>query len=185
MNDAMTSSNHCLDAVKALLFEPATGANVFGIVDGAAVPELPRWLTDYEGASICLLRGELDDALARAAPYLVQLEFGSPLLDWLLGLPWGQHWGVFLISQAGFRDLRQHCRVLLTVYDETGRPLYFRYYDPRVLRVYLPTCDQAQAAAFFGPVDRCVMAAETENTWLDYRLKAGKLVCQTCLAHAI
>ena len=33
-----------------------------------------------------------------------------------------------------------------------GENLYFRYYDPRVLRIYLPTCNQEEMATLFGPV---------------------------------
>jgi hypothetical protein len=30
--------------------------------------------------------------------------------------------------------------------------MYFRFYDPRVLRIFLPTCDQDQLLTFFGRI---------------------------------
>lgn len=48
--------------------------------------------------------------------------------------------------------LRRHFRRFLRVTDEQGQPLMFRYYDPRVLRVYLPTCTAEELALVFGPV---------------------------------
>ena len=38
------------------------------------------------------------------------------------------------------------------VQDEGGQEYFFRYYDPRVLRKYLPTCTPEEVRSFFGPV---------------------------------
>src|SRR5262249_7471285 len=42
-----------------------------------------------------------------------------------------------------------------------GNELYFRFYDPRVLRTFLPACTGAETKRFFGPVGIYLM--ETEN----------------------
>jgi hypothetical protein len=36
------------------------------------------------------------------------------------------------------------------VKTEQGKMLYFRFYDPRVLRIFLPTCDAMQLRELFG-----------------------------------
>ena len=36
--------------------------------------------------------------------------------------------------------------------EETGEEVYFRFYDPRVLRVFLPTCSVRQKAELFGEI---------------------------------
>jgi len=41
----------------------------------------------------------------------------------------------------------------LVVKDERGNRLVFRYYDPRVLRVYLPTCSPSELRTVFGPIE--------------------------------
>lgn len=47
------------------------------------------------------------------------------------------------------------------VRDEQGRSMYFRYYDPRVLGVYLPMCTEEEKRAAFGPVARMMYESET------------------------
>lgn len=53
--------------------------------------------------------------------------------------------------------LRRHFRRLLHVRSEDGEKLYFRYYDPRVLRLYLPSCTSVELKEVFGPVGRFVL----------------------------
>jgi hypothetical protein len=36
----------------------------------------------------------------------------------------------------------------------------FRFYDPRVLRAFLPACDRMEIAEFFGPIRVFVIEAE-------------------------
>jgi hypothetical protein len=55
------------------------------------------------------------------------------------------------------QQVRAHLRQFLLVQDERGNQQYFRFYDPRVLRVYLPTCDAAETQQFFGPIDRFIV----------------------------
>ena len=48
--------------------------------------------------------------------------------------------------------MRTHFRRFLLVEAPDGDSWYFRFYDPRVLERFLPTCDAAQLTDFFGPV---------------------------------
>ena len=54
----------------------------------------------------------------------------------------------------------RHFRQFLRVRDEAGREFFFRFYDPRVLRVYLPTCNSEELRTFFGPVELFSMEGE-------------------------
>ncbi len=47
--------------------------------------------------------------------------------------------------------------------SEQKAPLVFRYYDPRVLRVYLPTCSPAEFARFFGPISAGELAGLSDD----------------------
>jgi len=67
---------------------------------------------------------------------------------------------VFVIAATGFEALRRHFRTFLRVRGPEGQVLYFRWYDPRVLRVYLPTCIAAEIAQVYGPVARYVCEGE-------------------------
>ena len=131
-------------------------SKVYAVLDGASTPNLPQMLRQWMVESVCLLRGELDPELARSAPYLTAMPPDSPFTDWVLSEGWGKHWGIFVVSNANFRALRQHFRSFLMVYTPDLKPVFFRYYDPRVLRTYLPTCNAKELKTVFGPVLRYI-----------------------------
>ena len=116
------------------------GANVYAVLDGASIPDLLEKLYKWKPEHICLYRGELAPDLAEVAPYLVRLEQNGLFTEWVITQGWGHHWGIFAISEEGITTLRKHFRTILMVEDPRGKPVYFRYYDPRVLRCYLPSC---------------------------------------------
>lgn len=126
--------------------------NVYAILDGASIPDLQHRLYEMQPPQVCLYRGELDADLAEVAPHLVQLNCGTRFTSWLLGECWGRHWGVFARTPFSLVEMRKHFRKFLTVHDEAGNPLVFRYYDPRVLTKFLPTCDAAELAEIFDRV---------------------------------
>jgi hypothetical protein len=97
------------------------------------------------------------------------------MTDWILSKGWGNHWGIFAITEADLLATRQHFRRLLTVYDEKGKPLLFRFYDPRVLRVFLPTCNPQELTTIFGPVIGYVAEDERPSGILSFRARDGKL----------
>jgi len=133
------------------LFE-APERNVYALLDGASVDGLLGRLGSDRPEYVCLYRGELEPDIAEVAPYLVRLEPDAPFTQWVLEKGWGAHWGIFAVSLGVLRDLRQHFRRFTMVRDPDGKQLYFRFYDPRVLRVFLPTCTPDELAEFFGPV---------------------------------
>ena len=153
----------------------AEDANTFAVLDGASNPALLDWLYRCQPKFECLYTGELAPDMAEVAPYLVHLEEETEFADWLISKGWGNHWGVFAQAQGNLRAMRQHFRRFLTVYDETGKPLLFRYYDPRVLRVYLPTCNAEELAAVFGPVRSYILEGETPDTALRFEIASGAL----------
>jgi hypothetical protein len=161
-------------AVARELFS-AAGLNVFAVLDGASVPNLPAGLRQLQAEHVCLYRGELKPDVAAVAPYLVHLQAEARLTELLLTQGWGNHWGVFARSHADLRTLRGHFRAFLTVYDTQGKPMLFRYYDPRVLPVYLPTCDARELATVFGPVESYLLEADDPNTLLTFYLSSGAL----------
>lgn len=123
----------------------------------------------------CLFRGRLAPELAAAAPYLVSLGRRSTVTRAVVATGWGRSLGVFVRSQAILQDLVRHFRQFLRVRDEAGRELFFRFYDPRVLRIYLPTCTPGELRTFFGPVELFSMEGEEEDTMLEMSLKGGVL----------
>lgn len=128
-------------------------SRLWAVLDGARDSGIFRALDLLERDYCCLYAGKLDPRLARAAPYLVRLEKGDPFSDFLLDEGWGCNWGTFLRTRTSYAELRKNLRTFLRVKDESGRRMIFRWYDPRVLRVYLPTCSAGELRTVFGPVD--------------------------------
>jgi hypothetical protein len=166
-------------SVEAEIF--VDGANTFTVLDGASVPGLLDKLDQWQPEFVCLYRGELKPDLAEVAPYLVRLDPGTEITEWILSKGWGNHWGIFAIADADLPVMRQHLRRLLTVYDEKGKPLLFRFYDPRVMRVYLPTCNSEELTAIFGPVASYILEDESSKISVRFRSADGKLTIQQAL----
>jgi hypothetical protein len=107
-----------------------------------------------------------------AAPYLVRLEQSSELMKWLLLEGWERHGGIFAVAKANLRTMRQHFRSLLTVQLPEGKTVYFRFYDPRVLRTFLPTCSREEQQRLFGPIlQYWVESGKEETIFLPFSLK--------------
>lgn len=141
---------------------PESGkTHLYVVLDGARnkgiCPAVLKSGCEFE----CLYIGELDPELAAAAPYLVKLERNKPFADWVIREGWGDNWGIFVQSAAAFREMKRHFRKFLTVYDATAIPLFFRYYDPRVLRVFLSTCNTEELASIFGPI-KCYLLEDKD-----------------------
>jgi hypothetical protein len=73
----------------------------------------------------------------------------------------GSHPGVLFESSAPFDTLCAHLRSVFVAIDEERQEYFFRFYDPRVLCTFLPTCREDELREFFGPIDRWI--AETED----------------------
>lgn len=169
----MMATQNLVEVLSAHLFAD-TGARVYAVLDGAAIPDLLEKCEEHSVEPVCLYRGDLIPDLAKVAPYQVTLERDSPFARWLLREGWGRHWGIFAVSRAGWRPMREHLCGLIMVYDPDYQPLYFRYYDPRVLRVYLPTCDAEELQALFGPISR-LLCEDGEGGLLKCWVAGGQL----------
>ena len=152
---------------KELFSDSAT--NVYAVLDGASVPVLRDKFYEEEPEHACLYAGDLEPDMEEVAPYLVRLEQGSRFTDWLISNGWGNHWGIFASASEDLRTVRKHFRTFLLVQDPEGKTLYFRYYDPRVMRVYLPTCNEEESRAVFGPIQWYVMEGEEEGELIRIR----------------
>jgi len=152
---------------------------VFAILDGASVPDLVKNLFEHEPEYCCLYRGELEPDMATVAPYLVRLEAETQFTELVLGEGWGAHWGSFVIGPANLRALRDHFRAFHAVELPDQRTVLFRYYDPRVLRNFLPVCNATELATFFGPVQKFVVEGETPESVIKFSVAGAALKPET------
>jgi hypothetical protein len=125
---------------------------LYAILDAARDPLVLAVLFQCGQEYQPLYEGPEGEKLSVVAPYLVRLPKDSPLLEVVVRASWGKSWGVFLSSESPLADVRKHLRHFLMVKLPEGKQVYFRFYDPRVLRAYLPTCTAEETGAFFGPI---------------------------------
>lgn len=153
---------------------------VYALLDGARDEAIAPaiWLSNLPFA--CLYAGTMSRSLERAAPYLVQLAPESRFFNTLVNDGWGQAWGIFAIAQPDvtLKVLRKHFRSLLRVQDEQGRILAFRFYDPRVLRLYMPTCEPSETLQMLGPVQVLACEAVYGEALLEFRSTPHRPACR-------
>ena len=140
---------------------------LFAVLDAAREPTIPERLARSGQPFRSLFDGDLGAELAPFGPWLVSLSKQSKLLDELTEQGWGKSWGVYLTCTQPLDEVRRQLRRFLLVKLPDGRQVYFRYYDPRVLRTYLPTCTPDERRAFFGPVERILVEADSPDAaWI-------------------
>jgi hypothetical protein len=170
-----------LQAIEDCLWPKGPSRDVWMIVDCARDQKrIFRFLLASHLEQSCLYSGPLAPAMEMAAPYLLQLEHDSDETRRLIELSWGNSWGIFLRSPTNPINLRKHLRSFLLVQDFEGGRMAFRYYDPRVLRVYLPTCSAEELRTVFGPIEVFWTEDRTNpDQMLEFQYDAGKLIRRT------
>lgn len=132
-----------------------------GVEGGAA--RLPRDIFDeFE----CLFTGDLAEELEDVAPYLGRLGSLGPEAQAVVEDLLARHLGILVTlpppvgndEPPSFSQVHRHFRKFNVVYGPEGKPLFFRYYDPRVIVDVLKVLDEQQLKAFFGPVERLCLA---------------------------
>lgn len=133
------------------LGEELMAGNVYAVLDpGGSEEFLSRVLDLPPDRARCLYVKAAFQEHWAIAPYLVQLD--ASMVSWLVERVWQEPWGILARSIQQFDDLYRHFRRFMLVKDGEGKPLLFRFYDPRVLRAFLPTWDRRQLERFYGPI---------------------------------
>ena len=141
---------------------------LYALLDASREPSVLKVILESKEDYQSLYEGPQGAQLAHFAPYLIRVPQKSQLLETLIQQAWSKNWGVFLTCDKPLKDLRTHFRHFLTVKLPDGQQVYFRYYDPRVLRLFLPTCLPEETTQFFGPVKQFLMEAEDPTTALHF-----------------
>ena len=146
---------------------------LYAILDAAREASVLKVLFESNAEYQSLYEGSAGTQLAHFAPYVVKLPPESPLLETLVTQGWGKSWGVYLTCNLPLAELRRYLRNFLIVKMPDGKQEYFRFYDPRVLRVLLPTCTPEETARFFGPIESYLVEDESADQVVHFVI-AGK-----------
>lgn len=139
---------------------------LYAVLDAARDPAVLELLRSCGEETQSLYSGRRSEQLADVAPYLARVPAASRLFEALVREGWGRSWGVLAVCEAPFAELRRHFRRFLVAQTEDRQAIYFRFYDPRVLRPFLEAATDAQRRAFFGPVSAFLLEGRGEGTVL-------------------
>lgn len=154
---------------------------LYAILDLAADAALNAHVQRLEpDGAACLFEGRLDPRVKAVSPHVVELAPADPLSKLWRGQGWGRSWGVLVSSTASLPAVRRRLRhfTLARLPDGTG-PVLFRFWDPRVFRVYLPLVEPHELGGWFTDIDRWIVETEDGAGSLRYGLDRGRLVVET------
>jgi hypothetical protein len=158
------------------LLAPDKG-ELFAVLDGARDDAVHAFTSAAGLPWVYLEDGVVEATYEVCAPRVIALgSWPSTALERLLTDGWGQSWGVFVRAKLGLGQLRGHLRSLSSVKLPNGRVAQFRFYDPRVLRVYLPSCTYDELGLVFGPIDEFAMEDEDPAIACRFGRDEGALV---------
>ncbi len=151
---------------------PAVYAVLDGARDARIVPMIKASGLPYK----CLYEGDLPDEILRVAPYVVGLKPNAAFTRALLKEGWGNSWGIFVTvpKPAVVETVRRTMRKYLQVQGPAGQKLLFRFYDPRVMRAYLPSCNPFEAKIIFGSATEILCEEEGGHEIKSFRRETGE-----------
>lgn len=149
------------------------------ILDAAqnCIPAISSLIPDFNQEKHCLYSlNQYNVYLADVAPYLFRMT--AALEDYYMEHGWGKSWGIVVLAELDYDQLRFHLRKFLKVKEEVNdKQLLFRFYDPRVLNMLLPIFEPAQLKEFFGPYVQAFIAENDDGLQgKKYSLKNGALI---------
>jgi hypothetical protein len=175
----MPSSREISLTTQVLALDQSTRGDLYAVLDGARDDAIHVLTRSAQGPWMYLEDGIVEASYQVCAPRVIALEHrDAGVTAKLLAKGWGHSWGIFVRTEHEFLTLRRHLRALSNVRLPNGRIAQFRFYDPRVLRGYLPTCTSDELALVFGPIREFVMEAEDPNIACRYLFENRKLLVE-------
>jgi hypothetical protein len=141
------------------------------LLDAAQIGQRIHQAKELNANYSSLYKGRSEEDLAEVAPYLFRTSKRVEFRNWYLENGWGRAWGLMVNTHFPFDEVHKHFRKFLLVKTEDSQELYFRFYDPRVLRVFLPSCNRKQLGEFFGPVEHFICEDQNADYGLVYSLQ--------------
>ena len=151
---------------------------LFAVLDAARDPEILPLLENSGEQYQSLYEGAKGKELEEVAPYLVQFSGQTPLLNSLVYAGWGKAWGIYVYAPSSFVDVRRQLRRSLMMESDATPPrkIYLRYYDPRVFKIWVPTCTAQELGDFFGPIQMVSTEGEKPELVMRYQRSVEGLV---------
>lgn len=155
----VTESTILLDDLHGMVRESTPP--VYAVFDACDEPLVPAKANILGDRAVSLYRGRAEQDYWAIAPYLAVVD--EELVDWIAENLGSDPWGIFLTADADLDTLRRHLRRFLMVKTPEGKQVYFRFYDPRPLPVFLGTCSDTQLDQLFDPVQSFIAQGDDQQ----------------------
>ncbi|WP_168222941.1 DUF4123 domain-containing protein [Oceanicola sp. D3] len=139
---------------------PATDSEhwTYAVLDAGRILHLPERLDGSGLRHRCLFSGRSQQDMGDVAPWLVELDPTSPLTRDLFSRGeathhlWSAYPGLFIRTPARFEMLWAHLRKFTRLRDESGRWLYFRFWEPTTFSTLsgIAPSEEPWLGRFFG-----------------------------------
>lgn len=130
-------------------------------------------LQKYYSVNQSLFKGTKDEAIMDVSPWLFQID--DQLEKNLSNEIAIALQSVLLVESK--KDMQSVCAHFKSFIYQTinGREYFFRFWDARVLKKFLPTCDKKQIAELFGPIDHFIIEADSQEESIKFSHVNGTL----------
>lgn len=128
------------------------GHSLFAVLDACDEPLVLHIVAELGKSAVSLYHGKAAEEYASFAPYLVSVNDATlqTIQTELAARPWGFLAGT--PADITLADVRRHFRKFLMVQSPEGKELYFRFYDPRFLPIFLQSLHGQDLQDFLGPL---------------------------------
>ncbi|WP_447529906.1 DUF4123 domain-containing protein [Vreelandella sp. TE19] len=89
--------------------------------------------------------------LTEVSPIVAPTSAADPFLQWVSTRRPHLRWGILLESKESSHALVRHFRHWLTIYNDHGDEVLWRFYDPEVLPYFLEAFSEEERRQWFGP----------------------------------
>jgi hypothetical protein len=115
------------------------------------------------------------EEIGEVAPYVCAVNSDRYFLEeWVEIL--GHNVGILITSDVSSKVMYKHLRKIFISQDETNQEYFFRFYDPRVIRGFLPSCRPDEINQFFGPIRSIIVEDIEPGMLMAYWRSEGFLV---------
>jgi len=128
---------------------------LWAIIDGANWPEIQHELEAHDPPHACLY-STLDEENRAMAPWLVKLDPDNPVTERFKEQDQINHSGIVFSSNQPIKALREHFRLFTMLWTpaDDKSPIYYRFYDPRVLLDSLHILDDWKIGRLLQPIEQ-------------------------------
>lgn len=121
-------------------------------LDGARVQNLAIMLREMKIEHLPLFRESPQENIIHVTPFIARFSPSDVFLHWMTLHPVVLESALFCTSTATLQDTFHHVRRFLLTKDDTGRQVYFRFWDPRVIEPFLKGATPEERRWFCGPI---------------------------------